>query len=60
VLEAEVFDLSVGADPSRWECECGAQHGRGHFQAIGIHRCLRCGYVGLGGRLIDPAGGDSE
>lgn len=54
VLEGERYDLSVGSDPSWWECECGAQHGRGHFQTIGVHRCLRCGYAGMGGRMFRP------
>src|SRR6478735_1570775 len=52
----EAYNLSVGLAPAAWECECGAAHNRGHFQSIGVHRCLRCGYVGDGGRLMDPSG----
>jgi hypothetical protein len=46
VIAAEVFDLSIGYPASWWRCPCGASHNRGHFQSIGVHRCLRCGYVG--------------
>lgn len=53
-LEAEQADLAAGYSPRRWECECGASHARGHFQSIGVHRCLGCGYVGTGGRMIGP------
>lgn len=52
--EGEQANLAAGLDPTPWECECGAAHARGHFQSIGAHRCLRCGYVGPGGRYIDP------
>ena len=49
-LESERLDLAAGYPPRWWWCpECGASHGRGHFQVIGIHRCLHCGYVGDGG-----------
>ena len=51
-LEAEAADLGAGMDPRRWECECGAQHSRGHFMSVGVHRCLGCGYVGSGGRMF--------
>jgi hypothetical protein len=54
--EGEEASLAVGLDPTPWECECGAAHARGHFMVIGSHRCLRCGYVGDGGRLMDPSG----
>lgn len=56
VLKAERYNLAHGGDPSRWQCPCGAQHGRGHFQTIGAHRCLRCGYVGTGGIMMDEHG----
>lgn len=56
VLEAEKADLKAGFEPRRWMCECGAEHGRGHFQSIGVHRCLACGYVGTGGVMICPPG----
>lgn len=48
-LEAERVDLAAGYPPRRWTCPCGASHSRGHVQAIGVHRCLRCGYVGTAG-----------
>jgi hypothetical protein len=54
--EGEAASLAVGLAPSPWECECGAAHDRGHFGVIGNHRCLRCGYSGPGGRLMDPSG----
>jgi hypothetical protein len=47
----EVFDLSVGYSPRRWLCDCGAAHRRGWFMSEGVHRCLRCGYVGEGGTM---------
>jgi len=54
VLDAEVLDLAAGYPPRRWTCsECGHWHSRGHFVAIGQHRCLHCGYVGTGGVLWD-------
>jgi len=53
-MEAEIFDVMVaGYAPRRWTCDCGASHSRGFFQAPGVHRCLRCGYVGRGGTLDD-------
>lgn len=48
--------FTLGLPPSPWECECGAAHDRGHFQLFNAHRCLRCGYIGRGGRLMDPSG----
>lgn len=53
-LDAENADLAAGYPPRRWECECGASHGRGHFPlgAVGSHRCMNCGYVGTGGRMF--------
>jgi hypothetical protein len=51
-LEAERADLAAGYPPRRWQCECGASHGRGHFQVIGVHRCLACGYVGQAGAMF--------
>ena len=52
--EAEAADLTAGYPPRRWRCDCGSEHGRGHFLSIGQHRCLRCGYVGQGGTYIGP------
>jgi len=47
---AEAADLEAGYPPRWWKCPtCGTEHSRGHFQAIGVHRCLGCGYVGDGG-----------
>jgi len=54
VLKAEIYDLSIGYPPRRWTCLCGRSHSRGHFMAIGQHRCLWCGYVGTGGVMWDP------
>ena len=52
-LEGERIDLAAGYPPKRWVCpSCGASHGRGHFQVVGIHRCLGCGYVGDGGVML--------
>ena len=49
-IAAEVADLKIGYPPRWWMCpECGNQHQRGHFMAIGQHRCLWCGYIGTGG-----------
>jgi rubredoxin len=57
-LEAERADLSIGYPPRFWECpQCGNGHTRGHFLAIGQHRCLHCGYVGGGGVMSLPDGG---
>lgn len=53
-LLAETIDLQVGYPPRRWTCPCGKSHSRGHFNAIGIHRCLWCGYVGPEGVMWDP------
>jgi hypothetical protein len=53
VNAAERADLAAGLPPRRWTCPCGASHARGHFQAIGQHRCLQCGYVGAGGVMWD-------
>lgn len=50
-LEAERADLAAGYPPKFWRCECGAGHRRGHFQTIGVHRCMRCGYVGASGTM---------
>jgi rubredoxin len=59
-LEAERIDLAAGYPPRRWYCpDCGANHQRGHFMTIGIHRCLGCGYVGEGGTMhTEPGEGD--
>jgi hypothetical protein len=53
-IASEALDLTIGYPPRRWTCPCGASHSRGHFNAIGTHRCLRCGYVGSGGVMWDP------
>ena len=50
---AEAADLLMGYPPRRWICQCGASHSRGPFGAIGVHRCLHCGYVGEGGVMVD-------
>ena len=51
-LAAEQADLAAGFAPRWWTCPgCGSSHHRGHFQAIGVHRCLNCGYVGEGGTM---------
>ena len=35
-----------------WRCpDCGNGHKRGHFQTIGVHRCMGCGYVDDGGTM---------
>jgi hypothetical protein len=58
-LESERIDLSIGYPPRVWTCPgCATRHARGHFQAIGQHRCLHCGYVGTGGVMSLP--GDPE
>ena len=50
VLAAEKADLAAGMSPRWWVCpQCGHSHKRGHFGAIGCHRCLTCGYTGSGG-----------
>jgi hypothetical protein len=51
-LDAERADLAAGYPPRRWQCPCGAQHSRGHFGVIGVHRCLSCGYTGTEGVMI--------
>lgn len=48
-LASEEADLKAGYPPRHWTCPCGATHSRGHFQSIGVHRCLGCGYVGVEG-----------
>ena len=50
-LENERVDLAAGFPPKFWRCECGAGHSRGHFQIVGVHRCMWCGYVGTGGTM---------
>lgn len=54
--EAEAADVAAGYLPRPWTCDCGRTHSRGHFYAIGTHRCLGCGYVGTGGTLGQPSG----
>lgn len=53
-LDAERADLAAGYPPRPWRCPCGAEHSRGHFQSIGVHRCLACGHVGSDGVMLDP------
>lgn len=59
-LDAERADLALGYPPRRWVCDCGVSHQRGHFSAIGVHRCLSCGYVGTGGVMTDRNGQEGE
>lgn len=56
VIQAEIDDLAAGYDPRRWTCECSASHSRGSFPIghIGSHRCMNCGYIGIGGVMWDP------
>ena len=54
-LEGERADLAAGYPPRRWRCVCGAEHARGHFGSIGVHRCLACGYTGAGGVMFGSA-----
>lgn len=49
----EIQDVNAGKEPRRWRCDCGVEHRRGHFQTIGIHRCLACGYIGPGGTVLE-------
>lgn len=53
VRDGEKANLAAGLPPSTWMCECGARHSRGHYGTIGVHRCMKCGYVGTGGVLLD-------
>jgi hypothetical protein len=57
--EAERADLAAGYPPRRWRCICGTEHSRGHVGAIGVHRCLACGYTGTGGVMLDDAPGET-
>lgn len=51
-LDAERADLAVGYAPRFWRCpDCGHGHARGHFQVVGVHRCLYCCYAGDGGTM---------
>lgn len=51
-LAAETTDIAAGYAPRWWLCpDCRATHRRGWFQAVGVHRCLGCGYVGEGGTM---------
>lgn len=54
--DAERSDVRSGYPPRRWMCpDCGASHERGFFPlGTDAHRCLRCGYLGVGGVLWDP------
>lgn len=61
LADAERFDLAAGYPPRWWTCpDCSASHQRGHFMAIGTHRCLRCGYVGGEGVMHINQPGTSE
>lgn len=56
--ESERLDLKAGYPPRWWQCpQCGASHGRGHFESIGTHRCLGCGYAGGGGLVAETREG---
>jgi hypothetical protein len=44
----------IFAGRHRWECPCGASHDRGCVDGVSAHRCLKCGYVGEGGKIWDP------
>lgn len=49
-LTAERVDIAAGYAPRWWTCpDCASSHQRGHLYAVGVHRCLGCGYVGTGG-----------
>lgn len=51
-LEAERYDLSIGYPSRWWVCPgCNKSHNRWHFEAVGIYRCLTCGYVVAGGTM---------
>lgn len=52
-LGAECADLAAGYPQRIWHCVRGAEHSRGHFEAIGVSRCLACGYIGTEGVLLD-------
>lgn len=53
-LEGEAYDMSVGDAPWWWQCPaCKRSHNRGHHGAIGIHRCLGCGYTGPCGMMSE-------
>ena len=59
--EAELADLAAGYPPKRWRCpKCETVHGRGHFMTFCVHRCLRCGYVGMGGVMFVDEGRAGE
>jgi len=54
VKKAEEVDLAAGYPPSPWMCPvCSTTHKRGHFGVIGAHRCLKCGYAGSDGVMLD-------
>lgn len=59
-IEAERIDLAIGYPPRAWTCPCGTTHSRGHHLTIGIHRCLRCGYVGTAGVMHGSALGGAH
>lgn len=53
-LESEKTDLAAGYQPRPWMCPiCSTTHKRGHFGVIGAHRCLKCGYTGNEGVMLD-------
>lgn len=40
-------DRIAFVDGGGWfHCECGAKHGRGPINALGVYRCLNCGWTG--------------
>jgi rubredoxin len=54
--ESERLDLLAGFPPRSWLCpDCGTVHDRGHAGAIGVHRCLACGYTGPSGVMFRDA-----
>jgi hypothetical protein len=57
MAESEFIDVRAGYPPRWWMCPCGASHNRGHFMSIGVHRCLKCGYVGGGGVMAETREG---
>jgi hypothetical protein len=55
-INAEVLDLRAGLPPRAWRCpSCESEHSRGPLTNGRQHRCLRCGYIGEGGRLADES-----
>lgn len=54
MIKSERIDMAAGYPPRWWKCpECGSTHNRGHFLVLGRHRCLKCGYDGVGGVMAE-------